>query len=1247
MKKRLAVISLSIFCAVCASAYFRAAASRQVESPSGKSKINSEIKAQSVKAAAFGVSGKISDLAPQVKRANSKEVREFSGRESFRQEIAGATHDADNSLAKTADAAMPAPLLSIDGISNKDNNDIYGFAAVPPDTNGDVGPNHFVQSVNILSRVFDKNGNSLTAPFKLSDIFSTLGTPCSQENDGSPTALYDALADRWILSQYCTLAPPFRQMVAVSQTPDPTGAYFVYEFVMPNFKLNDYSKFGVWTDAYYMSTDQFIGSDFAGSGVFAFDKKKMLAGDASATYVYFDLASPSTVRLGGFLPSDLDGLNAPPANAPNTFLSYTATEYGDAADALRLFDFHADFANPQNSTFRERPESPLAVAAFDPTSNPGRNDITQPEGGDVLDSQSDRLMYRAAYRNFGAAGGESIVVNQTVRVSPVGQTYRAGVRVYELRRLNNVFSVREQATIGTTDASRWIGSAAQDFQGNIAVGYNFASETKFPSILYSGKLAGEPAGTFRTEATLVSGTGAQGGFGSRWGGYSQMTVDPADDCTFWLTNEYYTAESVAVDPLNWLTRIGKFKFTECTNAPRAIITGAVLNASNNQPIGGAIITANAVYTRNTNAAGSYGNLAVVPNTYVLTATASGFRSQTVTVTVADGQTLTQNFTLEPVAVLSQSNYQITAESCATNNAIEPGETVSLNIALRNTGAKNTSNLTATLLSGGGATNPSPAQNYGAISVNGASVSRLFTFTASPNLRCGDAVVLTLLLNDGSENLGAVSITLNTGVPRFALRENFDAVAAPNLPNGWTTSASGAQTNWKTSTEKFYSPPNAAYSFAAGQVGINELVSPVFQVNSSKAELSFRNYYDLETTFLRNKLYDGSVLEIKIGDGAFQDILTAGGAFSSGGYDGILESCCQNPLAGRLAWSGKSGVNLTPEFIQTRVKFPESAAGKNVQLRWRVATDNGTFREGQFIDDVSVADGFTCACQLSNSNRAPMDFDGDGKTDLSVFRPNDDADQSDFFVQRSADISNRGTAWGSVGDLAANADYDGDGKTDYAVFRPSSGTWFILRSVDNSVFSVRFGQSSDLIAPADYDGDGKADVAIYRPSTGVWYVLQSSDNQARGTHFGAAEDLPVQADYDGDGKTDYAVFRPSNGTWYALRSLNGFTGVRFGQAGDKPIAGDFDGDGSADFTVFRPSNGTWYSYRTAQGIHVVQFGANSDKPLQADFDGDGRLDTAVYRSSAGAWYFLKSSDGKFAARTYGANTDVPLPSIFVP
>jgi hypothetical protein len=1248
MRNRISLL-LGIFALISMTAYWQTVDSTSLNSEASRAQILSELKPTFRKADVFGISDPVSSFSPATpntnfgKKSADEKAREIPNNEPFRKIVPNAIRDADANINNFSAVPVPTPSLSFDGLSSNDNFTAYGTRIVPPDTNGDVGLNHYVQAVNSLIRVFDKNGNPQTPPFKLSDLFSPLATPCSTRNDGDPIVLYDSLADRWMLSQFCTFAPPFRQMIAVSQTGDPTGSYFIYEFVMPNNKLNDYSKFGIWSDGYYLATDEFIGSDYAGSGVFAFDRAKMIAGDPTASYIYFDLASPSTIRFGGLLPSDLDGISPPPANSPNTFVGYSATEYGDSADAIRLFDFKANFANPLLSTFSERSESPISVAAFDPTSPDGRNDIFPPLPAEALDSQSDRLMYRAGYRNFGTY--DSLVINQTVRVSPIGQPYRAGVRVHQLSRVNSIFSISDSSTIGDIGANRWMGSAAQDWQGNSAIGYSLAENGKVPTVAYSGKLASETS--FRNEATLVTASGVQTSFGFRWGDYSSMSIDVSDDCTFWYTNEYYSLESEAESPFGWLTRIGKFRFAECVNAPRTTIQGIVTNSNNSQPIANALVTANSTFSRGTNSNGNYGTLLLVPNTYSITASAKGFRSQTISVSTSNGQVLTQNFALEPIAVLVDSGSQITAESCAINQTIDPGEAIQINLTLRNTGSRDTANLIATLQPTGGVINPSNAQTYGALAVNGATVSRPFSFTANSSLVCGDVITLTLNLQDGSENLGTASFNFNAGKRRFAVDEEFDNFPLPNLPIGWTTSATGAGVNWVTTETSFGTPPNSVYSATPNQIGSNELTTPIFSIVSPTAELEFRNKYDLESTFLRNRLYDGSVLEIKIGSGGWQDILAAGGVFLSGGYDGTIDSCCQNPLAGRLGWSSKSGLNNVAVFITTRVKLPTSASGQNVQFRFRIGTDIGGTREGQFIDDFKILDNYECCSDVLNS-KTPFDFDGDGKTDLSVFRPNSADNLPDFVVRQSSNAALRNIAWGATNDIAVNADYDGDGKTDYAIFRPSTNTWFVLNSSNSTISVNKFGFASDTKTPDDFDGDGKADIAVFRQSNGTWYVLQSSNGQNRGTQFGTNNDLPVNADFDGDGKSDIAVFRPSTGIWYVLQSSdNGFRAISFGLNADKPVVGDFDGDGKADFAVFRPSNSTWYLQKTTQGFSAVQFGISTDSPLQADFDGDGKRDIAVFRPESNFWYYLQSSNNSFISQPFGTASDLPVPTIFVP
>jgi hypothetical protein len=1159
--------------------------------------------------------------------------------------------DADGNIARFSSIPMPPPSLSFDGIANLDNGIIHGLLILPPDMNGDIGPDHYVQTVNALIRVFSAHtGEPVSPAFKISDIFAPLGTACSTRNDGLPIVLYDAFADRWLISQTCTAFPPFRQMLAVSKSGDPLGGYFVYEFAMPNIRLNDFPKFGIWSDGYYMSTEEYVGSTFDGSGAFAFDREKLLAGDPSAGYVYFRYPIAAPYRRSTLLPADLDGLTPPPAGAPNIFAGYTATEYGDPQDGIRLFDFHADFRTPENSTFTERPESPLAVAPFDPTSPEGRADIAQPTPGERLDSSSDRLNYRLAYRNFGSQ--QSLVFNQTVRTSANGDAYRAGVRIYELRRTGSTYAVYEQSTIGDAESSRWVASAAQDRMGNLAVQYNHVSDQKRVSDRYTGRLASEPAGGFRTENEIVSGTGVQKAFGWRWGEYSGLNVDPVSDCNFWATNAYYSLESEQMSDFTWLTRIGRFKFDECTSAIRGRLGGSVINAGNNAAIENARVevylgqdVSGGHFTRYSRLPlGSIDGITLPPGEYTVVASAHGYQSRSTTLAVvAPPAASFFNHQLPPLPIPTVAAAALVNESCRIKQASEPGETVTLDLARSNAGAANASSLTAELLSEGGVTHPSVPQVYGVLPADGTVVTRPFTLTVSPTVTCGSSLTLTFRISDGASRLDDLHVELRAGETRYALSENFDNRAAPALPAGWTTSSTPNHQLWRTSTDHVQSAPNALFSPDPLQMGENEVVSPVFSITTSTAEVSFRNWYELETTFLRNRLYDGVVLEIKYGRGRWQDIVSAGGTFGTGGYDGTIDTCCSNPLGGRQGWSGRSGINQVSEYVTTRVKLPPTAVGRDVQLRWKVGTDIGGLREGMYIDDVAVTDGYECTCAAAPT-QAPFDFDADGKTDLAVLNFNDGGQPDARWVQ-SSDGATHSAFWGSTGDVPVNADFDGDGRTDLAIFR--SGTWYILPSAAAAPVIVNFGLPGDHPVPADYDGDGKADIAVYRAPTGTWYVLRSRDAQVRAYQFGLADDKPVMGDFDGDSKTDMAVFRPSDGTWYIARSSDaGFTIVNFGLNADVPVPGDYDGDGRTDIAVFRPAAGTWYLLRSTAGFAAASFGIQEDLPLQADFDGDGRADIAVYRPSTGVWWHLRSSDQQAEARGYGASPDVPVPSIYV-
>lgn len=268
----------------------------------------------------------------------------------------------------------------------------------------------------------------------------------------------------------------------------------------------------------------------------------------------------------------------------------------------------------------------------------------------------------------------------------------------------------------------------------------------------------------------------------------------------------------------------------------------------------------------------------------------------------------------------------------------------------------------------------------------------------------------------------------------------------------------------------------------------------------------------------------------------------------------------------------------------------------------------------------------------------FDYDGDGRSDLSVRRPSNDT----WYLLRGT-AGYTAIAWGVAGDSMAPADYDGDAKTDIAVFRPSEGRWYIVMSGTGTFRVFNWGAGGDLPVPADRDGDGRADLTVFRPSNGTWYTMFANETFGE-TQFGEAGDKPQIGDFDADGRFDIAVFRPSNNNWYLLRSTSGYTVMTWGAAADIPSPADYDGDGTTDIAIFRPAEGRWYIAGSTAGLYAVNWGQAGDVPVAADFDGDGKADPAVFRPSAGKWYMAQSSAGSLVL-PYGQDGDAPTQSAF--
>ena len=505
-------------------------------------------------------------IPPPARDEDAEELREVPNRDRLprRNLREGAIVDP---LVQTWNGAetMPAPLQSFDGQPN-----VMGY--LPPDTQGDVGPNHYVQWVNVTLGVFSKTGEILLQPVAGNTLWQGMNGPCDNCNDGDPIVLYDRYADRWLISQFVlpnistTGGGPFYQYVAVSTSPDPLGSWYRYWFKWSDTKMNDYPKVGIWPDGYYFTFNQFetTGSGgYAGAGVIVLNRASLLSGasEGQVDAIRWDLGllDPNYFSI---LPAHLQGAAQPDTGAPCPLMELEA-------DGLSLWNVHVDWGDPAASTIGNggTPDQFIPVSTFDYDMCGGdRSCVRQPATSSRLDAISNRLMYRLHYRRFPTYS--SLVVNHTVDVDG---TDHGGVRWYEFRDSGSGWDVFQEGTYGPDADSRWMGSANIDKKGNVAIGYSVSGRSTFPSIRYAGHAATDPSGVMgQGEQTLMAGGGSQLWEGSRWGDYSTLSVDPTDDCTFWYTTEYYSTSSLG----NWTTRIGSFKFPGCNRLTIDSLTDA-------------------------------------------------------------------------------------------------------------------------------------------------------------------------------------------------------------------------------------------------------------------------------------------------------------------------------------------------------------------------------------------------------------------------------------------------------------------------------------------------------------------------------------------------------------------------------------------------------------------------------------------------------------------------------------------------
>ncbi|MCP4359640.1 MAG: hypothetical protein GY796_16660 [Chloroflexi bacterium] len=807
---------------------------------------------------------------------------------------------------------MPNPIANFPGL------DFNTFGSGhPPDTNGDVGPNHYIQTVNTSIGIYDKTTGVRLVGLSFNNFFQG-GTACNTSNSGDPIVIYDPIAHRWIVTDFAWFnsnTGPYYECIAVSQTNDPvSGGWYFYEMRADTGAftgyLNDYPKLGVWPDGWYMTANMFqIVAPGTGFGVrtWALDRTSMMGG-GPLNEVHFDLCT--NAECGSLLPSNLRG-DLPPAGSPNYFATVTPP------GLFQIWEFDVDWTTPANSTFTGPVDVPVADFVI-------AQSVPQLGTSNLLDSLSFRPMMQLQYRTI--KGVESLWVNHTVAANNgVG-----GVRWYEIHDPGGTPALAQQSTYQPDDHHRWMGSTAVDKDGNMAVGYSVSSGSMFPAIRYSGRLAGEIPGQLpQSETTLIAGTGSQFG-SSRWGDYSTMTVDPNDDCTFWFTTEYYISSGS-----NWQTRIGSFKFPSCGQA-KAYLDGYVYNSATSQPVGGVKVMANAVtqtLTVQTDTSGYY-SMTLLADTFNLTAgpLLPGYPvSSTVTgVTAVTGSVTATDFYLNPVPNLEEGGVQIDDDVMFGNNNgyLEPGEQdVLLWEGLYNSGAITGTNITAVLSSStpGVIINTDTAA-YPNIAAS-ATMTNLTPFLVSldSSVNCGDDLDFHKIISS-TEGTYNVDFTLNASVPQ--LQADVFNNDVESGAQGWTTGGIGNL--WGITTVESNSPTHSWSDSPSGNYPTNAnsyLQTPAYNLAGKRhVRLSGWYKYALEAG------YDYVYLEYSLNGGSTWATST--------------------PL---YSFNG-----VESQWTEIVIDASVLDGQPNVALRWRLTSDGGVEDDGIYIDDVVLSyEPFTC------------------------------------------------------------------------------------------------------------------------------------------------------------------------------------------------------------------------------------------------------------------------------------------------
>ncbi len=1005
----------------------------------------------------------------------------------------------DPAVQRVFGLSAPSPSgVSFDGGS-------YG-GNYPPDPTGAVGPNHYIQWVNVKFTVFDKAGTKLYGPANGTTLFTPLGGLCASWNDGDPVVSYDALADRWILTQFAVnpVDPVFsHQCVAVSRTGDPLGSWYLYDYMSGVDGLADYPKWAVWTDAYYMSAHLFDSNLVYDAPIlFAFERTKMLAGlPARMQSVSLD----PTGYIYGHLPATLDGLTAPPAGTPEIVLAPASPEIdGTPTPGLHLWSVSTTWGQPATMVVTKHPD--VATAPFNANlCNFERNCVPQLGTTRGVDALSALLMYRLAFRVNGGVG--SWLANQTVNVAtpPANQ---AAVRWYELRLAGGLPAVYQQGTYAPDTAWRWVGSLAMDNAGNIALGYSKASTTQYPSIHVTGRLAGDPAGTMGAEVAMQESAGAYTDFNDyRWGDYTHMSIDPRDGCTFWYTNQFMPGTGTA-----WKSRVASYSFPGCTPPLAGTLAGMV--TSGGSPVSGAVVLLASGHAAMTDATGSY-SLVAPPGTYAVTARSDGGvcpATASGNVTLTNGGTTTKDFSLIALPSLTVGAASLDDSSGNGNAGVDPNECFKVDVPLTNGPCATATGVTGTLsTSTPGITVVVATRTWADIAAGATKTGQApFELVSAPDFVCGTPIQLTFTLTSnagtGSYPLSVFSCTAPTtqfvgAIPQSGLAQTkMLQLADPPSACGSlkaTPTYSPDTGPWALNVHSFTN--TSAFSrcvtvSTTGNCGLNKGVHTVAYFGPFDPNNSSTNYradagasYSPPTRFFSLDVPAGQTVNLVVyehhpGDGCplYYGTVTGVGVEETGGRPA--------PAITAPGWVFEEATNRVARV---------SAVSGHIYA-WTIT--NGTITAGQGSNQINFTAGSPGTMALSVTETTAGGCSGQAEVTIPVVVP---GAGFKFFTlppcrvldtRRSAPIASHGTL--TVGLTGAPCGIPAGARSvsaNIAETQPVGGGHLRIYPADGTlplVSSLNFnsGQTRSNNAILTLSNDGTGRVSVYNGSGGTVHVL---------------------------------------------------------------------------------------------------------------------------------------------------------------